>query len=538
MPESTPPSASSAPEEEAPGIEAGAAPGLPEEPPPPTDEDWAPPEAEPLAWRDAPFSNPPEPPEPEGATAPAAPPVIARVERPAPVPVEKAPPKKYGRVPPQDVDAERGVLGAVLIDNEAIHIALGELDADSFYMGAHQLIFKAMTELAKEQQPVDTVTVSSRLRTEGNLDKIGGLSTLVLLSEFVPTAANIEHYAAIVRKKYMLRRLIEVSSEVAREAYGSTDAEGLVDAAEKRIFDLSTGRGAQGLVQINEPLRETFKRIEKLSAQKKAVTGVGTGIYELDKKTAGLQPSDLVIVAGRPSMGKTAFALGIALHAGTKDKHSVAVFSLEMSKESLVQRMLCSDGRIDATRMRTGALEGGDWGKLGSSAGRLSEAKIFIDDTGSISLMEVRSRCRRLAAEHGLDMIMIDYLQLMRGSPDAQSREQEISEISRGLKALAKDLNVPVVALSQLNRGVESRVDKRPGLADLRESGAIEQDADVIMFVYRDEAYNPETEHKGIAEIIIGKQRNGPIGTVHCRFIHQFTRFDNIAREDEVPRDL
>ena len=435
------------------------------------------------------------------------------------------------RVPPHDIDAERAVLGSVMIDNEAAYAALEDLEADDFYHPAHRTVFAAMVELTTTSQPVDAVTLSAHLRGTGALDPIGGLSFLAELGEIVPTAANVKHYAEIVAKKSRARKLIRACTESVELAFESANPDDAVDEAEKKIFDISKDKAKRGLTPVSRIVVDTFKEIEKLAEKKEAITGVSTGIHELDLKTAGLQPSDLIIVAGRPSMGKTAFALGVGLHAATQTSKKLAVFSLEMSKESLVKRMLCSDGRIDSARMRGGFLTEEDWPKLGRAAGRLSEAHIYIDDTGNVSVMEVRAKCRRISAEVGLDMVIIDYLQLMRGSPNAQSREQEISEISRGLKTLAKELSVPVVALSQLNRSVEQRVDKRPGLADLRESGAIEQDADVIMFVYRDEAYNPDTEDKGIAEIIIGKQRNGPIGAVRCKFHHEYTRFDNLLQD-------
>lgn len=444
---------------------------------------------------------------------------------------DRAPGRSISRVPPHDIDAERAVLGSVMIDNEAAYTALEDLEPDDFYHPSHRTVFGAMVELTTKNQPVDAVTLSAHLRGSGALDQVGGIGLLAELGEAVPTAANIKHYAEIVAKKSRARKLIRACTESVELAFSSTNPDDAVDEAEKKIFDISKDKAKKGLVPVSQIVVDTFKEIEKLAEKKEAITGVSTGIHELDLKTAGLQPSDLVIVAGRPSMGKTAFALGIGLHAATHDHRRLAVFSLEMSRESLVKRMLCSDGRIDSARMRGGFLTEEDWPKLGRAAGRLSEAGIYIDDTGSVSVMEVRAKCRRLSAEAGLDLVIIDYLQLMRGSPNAQSREQEISEISRGLKSLAKELAIPVVALSQLNRSVEQRVDKRPGLSDLRESGAIEQDADVIMFVYRDEAYHPDTEDKGIAEIIIGKQRNGPIGAVRCKFHHEYTRFDNLLQE-------
>ncbi len=440
-----------------------------------------------------------------------------------------------GRVPPQDIEAERAVLGSVLIQNDAFYTAVEELQPEDFYRPGHQVIFRCMIELVQKSDPIDVVTLSSALKGKDELQTAGGLPALIALSEAVPTAANVKHYGTLVRKKSMLRKLINAATEIVGTAYEAADPEQAVDAAEKAIFDIAKAKAKQGITPVSDIVADAFKNIEKLAEQRKAITGVSTGIIRLDTMLAGLQPSDLVIVAGRPSMGKTAFSLGMGLHAATNEKNKVAVFSLEMSKESLVTRMLCSEGRIDASKLRGGFLSEEDWPKLARAAGRLSESPMFIDDTGSISVLEVRAKCRRLYAEHGLDLVIIDYLQLMKGSSPAQSREQEISEISRGLKALAKELHVPVVALSQLNRGVEQRVDKRPGIADLRESGAIEQDADVIMFVYRDEVYNKETEERGIAEIIIGKQRNGPIGTAKCKFFHQFTRFDNLMDDNALP---
>lgn len=441
------------------------------------------------------------------------------------------PPPRGGRVPPQDVDAERAVLGSILISNEAIFTAIEEVEADDFYRPAHRLVFRCMQELAKKSEPVDVVTLTSALRSRNELESAGGVEGIIELGEVVPTASNVKYYLDIVRRKAMLRKLIQAATEIATGAYESTDPEDTVDVAEKAIFEIARSKAKQGVTPIAEIVATAFQRIEKLAEEKKPITGVGTGIMQLDNKTAGLQPSDLIIVAGRPSMGKTAFSIGMGLHAAVSDRKTVAIFSLEMSKESLVTRMLCSDGRIDSSRLRGGFLTEEDWPKLARAAGRISEAPIFIDDSGSLSALELRAKCRRISAENGLHLVIVDYLQLMRGSANAQSREQEISEISRGLKALAKELAVPVVALSQLNRAVEQRVDKRPGLADLRESGAIEQDADVIMFVYRDEVYNKETEDRGIAELIVGKQRNGPIGTVRCKFFHEFTRFDNLVED-------
>jgi replicative DNA helicase len=474
-----------------------------------------------------------------------------------------------GRVPPQDVEAERAVLGSILLQNEAIFVAIEQAEAEDFYKPAHQTIFRAMADLAQRSEAIDIVTLAAYLRSRNELEPVGGTPYLVALSEAVPTAANVKHYAAIVRKKGMLRRLITSATTIVKEAYDAPDADQAVDAAEKAIFDVAKAKAKQGITPMVDIVSEAFRGIEKLANERREVTGVSTGILRLDSMLSGLQPSDLVIVAGRPSMGKTAFSIGIGLHAATQDRRRVAIFSLEMSKESLARRMLCSEGKVNASRLRSGLLTEEDWPKLAQAAGRLSDAPMFIDDTGSISVLELRAKCRRLAAEQkreveaemrkalsekkargepvdeeaerkaweghaGLDLVIVDYLQLMRGSGNTQSREQEISEISRGLKALAKELDVPVVALSQLNRGVEQRTDKRPGIADLRESGAIEQDADVVMFVYRDEVYNKETPDRGVAEIIVGKQRNGPVGTARCKFFHEYTRFDNLLEDPSM----
>lgn len=440
------------------------------------------------------------------------------------------------RVPPQDLDAERAVLGSIVLSNEAIYIALEDLAPEDFYKPGHQIIFRAMTELATRSEPVDTVTLSAALKAKGELESVGGLAMLVGLSGAVPTAANVKYYAEIVQRKSTLRKLIAAATKVVQEAFESADSDAVVDEAERAIFEVCQAKARKGLTPIKEIVTGAFQRIEKLAEQKRAITGVPTGIIDLDTMTAGLQPSDLIIVAGRPSMGKTSFALGMCTHAALNEGTGVAVFSLEMAKEQLVMRMLCSEGRIDSSRMRGGFLTEEDWPKLARAAGRLSEAPMYIDDGGSATVLEVRAKCRRLAAEQGLGLVVIDYLQLMKGSPNAQSREQEISEISRGLKALAKELQIPVIALSQLNRGLEQRQEKRPVLSDLRESGAIEQDADVIMFIYRDEVYNQETPERGIAEIIVGKQRNGPIGTARSRFFHEYTRFENLTEDEHVSR--
>ena len=437
-------------------------------------------------------------------------------------------PERHGRVPPQDVDAERSVLGAMLLEQNAVTESMALVKPDDFYRSAHARIFEAMTVLYERNEPIDEITVAAQLVQMGQLESIGGSASLAALTESVPTAANVIHYARIVRNRALTRRLINAATAIAGSGYdGGGDIEVLLDEAEAKIFEITSSRDQRSFVPLKEVVKDAFKHIEKLYENKEPITGVSTGFIDLDRMTAGLQPADLIIVAGRPSMGKTAFAMGVAQNAAIRSNTPVAVFSLEMSKEQLVMRMLCSEARIDSQRLRGGMLKDADWPKLARAAGLLAEAPIYIDDTGSISILEMRANARRLQAEKGLGLVVVDYLQLMRGRASSEGREREISEISRGLKALAKELRIPVVALSQLNRSLEQRQDKRPVLSDLRESGAIEQDADVICFIYRDEYYNPDSEHKGVADVIIGKQRNGPTDTVQLRFFREFTRFEN-----------
>jgi replicative DNA helicase len=447
------------------------------------------------------------------------------------------------RLPPQNLEAEMSVLGGVLLENEALNRALEFLRTEDFYRESHRKIFNALIILGDRSEPADLVTLTAVLKDRGELEAVGGSTYLATLVDYVPTAANINYYCKLVKEKSVARKLIEASTAIATRGYEGGDMEEILDQAEKSIFEISENRIRPSYYPVKDILKDTFKSIEALYERKELVTGVPTGYHDLDKMTAGLQPSDLVIVAGRPSMGKTAFALNLVEYATTHADNSVpaVIFSLEMSKEQLVQRMLCSLAKVDAGRLRTGHLGESDWPKLTMAAGQLNETQIFIDDTPAISVLELRSKARRLKAEHGLGLIIVDYLQLMRGS-NPESRQQEISEISRSLKALAKELALPVVALSQLNRSLESRTDKRPMMADLRESGAIEQDADVIMFVYREAVYcedcksrerTCEKGHDKDAEIIIGKQRNGPIGTVHLTFRGEFTRFENQAKRDD-----
>lgn len=443
------------------------------------------------------------------------------------------------RVPPQSVEAEQSVLGGILIDCRAINKVLELLTPDDFYREAHKKIFRGMIHLFEMGVPIDLITLTETLKGMDMLDEVGGASYLATLVDNVPTAANISYYARIVREKALQRRLIEVTTEIAEAAYQDiADIEEFLDSAERKIFEISERKVRPSFFSMMEIVKDSLKAIEKLYERKELVTGVPTGFIEFDKMTAGLQPGDLIIVAGRPSMGKTAFCINIAQYAAIEANVPTAIFSLEMSKEQLVQRMLCSEAKIDSQKLRGGFLSESDWLKLTKAAGVLAEAPIFIDDTPALSILEMRAKARRLKAEKGLGLIIIDYLQLMRGRVDANTREQEISEISRSLKALAKELHVPVVALSQLSRRPELRGENRkPQLSDLRESGAIEQDADVVVFIYREEQYRPcecpgdsncTCGRRGIADIIIGKQRNGPTGEIKLAFLSKYTAFENL----------
>jgi replicative DNA helicase len=441
------------------------------------------------------------------------------------------------KLPPQSIEAEMSILGGILLENEAINRVLEILVPEDFYRETHRKIMRAMIDLNEHREPCDLITLTSILKKRGELEEVGGGAYLATLVDFVPTAANISYYCKIVKEKAVARKLINAATDIITQGHDEqSDIDQLLDSAQKVIFDISENKLKPAFYQINAILKDTIKNIETLYEKKEHVTGVPTGYVDLDEKTAGFQRGDLIIIAGRPSMGKTAFALNIAQYAAihSDPAQPVAVFSLEMSKEQLVTRLLCSEARVDAGRLRTGHLIDTDWHKLTRAASSLHQAKIFIDDTPAISVLEMRAKARRMRAEHKIGMIVVDYLQLMRGSSNPESRQQEISEISRSLKALAKELDVPVVALSQLNRGLESRTDKRPMMSDLRESGAIEQDADVIMFVYREEVYDKENaDLKGKAEIIIGKQRNGPIGIVELTFLGEYTRFENLSLRSE-----
>ncbi len=440
------------------------------------------------------------------------------------------------KVPPQDIEAELSVLGCILLDNEALFKALELIDAPDFYREAHSIIFGAMVELYNQSQPVDLITLSSHLKKKSLLEKTGGAAYLSSLADNVATAAHVVAYARIVHDKSILRRLIDKSTEIVSKAYAyPDDPDNLLDDAERSIFEIAQSKAKQDYHPLSVIVKESFKTLERIYERGESVTGVPSGFEKLDQLTAGFQKGDLIIIAGRPSMGKTAFALNICQYAAIHAQVPSVVFSLEMSKEQLGNRMLCSEARVDASNVRRGFIRQEELGKLIDAAGVLSEAPIYIDDTPALSVLEMRAKARRLAAGESLGLAVVDYLQLMRARTRTDSREQEISEISRSLKALAKELSIPVIALSQLNRRVEDRSDRRPQLADLRESGAIEQDADVIAFIYRDEVYNksPDNPNRGVSEIILGKQRNGPVGTVKLSFQGQFMRFENLAYIDE-----
>lgn len=449
------------------------------------------------------------------------------------------------RLPPQNIEAEQSVLGAMFLDKGAIAQAAELLTDSDFYREAHRVIYQAMLELYNKNEAVDLITVTDILRRDNRLEDVGGLAYVTSLASAVPTAANIKFHADIVQKKSILRQLIHTATEIAASGYEENDEVSvLLDSAESRILEISNRKKRADFTAIGDVLMDSVRQIEKLLENKGGLTGLPSGFADLDKLTSGLHPSDFIILAARPSMGKTAFALNIvqnvALRAhkkiGGKPK-SVAFFSLEMSKEQLVNRMLCSEANVDSQRLRTGELSADDWTHIWDACGLLSEAKIFIDDTPGITAMEMRSRARRLKAEkEGLDLIIVDYLQLMQGSGKRNTngdRQQEVSEISRSLKALARELNVPVIAISQLSRSVESRQVKRPLLSDLRESGSLEQDADIVAFLYREDYYNPETENKNITELIIAKHRNGPVDTINLFFQKQYTKFLGFSKKQE-----
>ena len=435
------------------------------------------------------------------------------------------------RIPPQNLDAERSTLGAMFLEKEAIFRAMEILRPDDFYKDAHRLIYQTVIDLTNRGEPVDLVTVTEELRQKNLLEKIGGVTYLTELAGCVPTAAHIEYYARIVEEKSLLRQLIHAATEIVTLGYDAQDeVNNIIDRAEHLIFSIANRRSGRTVVNLKNILIETFEQIEKLYESRGSVTGVPSGFSDLDRLTAGFQPSDLIILAARPSMGKTTFALNIAEYAAVKMKLPVVIFSLEMSKEQLAMKLLCSEAGVDNQRIRTGNLQEEDWPRLSHALGRLSEAAMFIDDSPSLSVLDVRAKARRIKAEAGLGLIIIDYLQLMQGPKRIDNRQQEVSEISRGLKALARELSVPVIALSQLSRAVEQRQNKRPTLSDLRESGSLEQDADLVCFLYREDYYEPETDRKNITEFILAKHRNGPLGTVEFLFQKEYSKFMSLDR--------
>lgn len=432
------------------------------------------------------------------------------------------------RLPPQSVEAEQAVLGALLVMGDAITRVLDILHPEYFYRKTHQVIYAVMLDLFERNEPIDIVTTSQELKDQGKLETVGGRQFLADLAMSVATTANLEYYAHLVHDKAMLRNLIKAGTEIVTTSYEETDADAAIDKAERLIFSLAENRDMKQLVPIGDIVGDSFAKIEERYTNRDQLAGAPSGFYDLDAMTSGFQNSDLIILAARPSMGKTAFVLNIAQYVALEKNLPVAIFSLEMSKEQLVQRMLCSEAGIDATRLRTGNLQNNDWTRLSMAMGRLGEAPMYIDDSAVVTALEIRAKCRRLKAEQkNLGMIIIDYIQLMQGRKATDNRVQEVSEISRSLKTLARELEVPVIALSQLSRAVEARQNKRPMLSDLRESGSIEQDADIVMFIYRDEYYNQESDKRGEAEIIIAKQRNGPTGTVDLLFQSTITRFLN-----------
>ncbi|SFN96579.1 replicative DNA helicase [Nitrosospira briensis] len=441
------------------------------------------------------------------------------------------------KMPPHSVEAEQSVLGGLMLDNYAWDKVADVITEDDFYRQDHRLIYRHICKLVEHSKPADVVTVAESLEISAELQNVGGLAYVGIIVQNTPSAANIRRYAEIVRERAVMRRLAQVGSEISDSAYSPAgrSASNLLDEAEAKVFEIAEAgaRGKQGFVDIQPLLKQVVERIETLYNQDNPsdVTGIATGFHDLDQKTSGFQPGDLIIVAGRPSMGKTAFSLNIAEHVALMLEKPVAVFSMEMGGAQLAMRMLGSVGRLDQHKVRTGRLQDEDWSKLTHALGKLSDAPLFIDESAALNALELRARARRLHRQQGeLGLIVVDYLQLMSASGQGENRATEISEISRSLKALAKELQVPVVALSQLNRSLEQRPNKRPVMSDLRESGAIEQDADLILFIYRDEVYNPETQDKGVAEIIIGKQRNGPIGKVDLTFLGEYTRFESYAK--------
>lgn len=439
---------------------------------------------------------------------------------------------ELGKIPPHDIEAEQAVIGSMLTDKEAISSAIEVLKPEDFYREDNKIIYEAILNLYNRAEPVDIITLKTELQSMKQLEAIGGLEYIAELPDRVPTTANVEQYIKIVEEKSALRALIKTANDLINLGYDQTqEVEDILDSAEKRIFDVIQNRNQKGYTPIKDILVDSFTQLEQLYNQKQHITGIPTGFADLDYITAGLHPSDLVIVAARPAMGKSAFALNIATNAAVRANKAVAIFSLEMSKEQMTNRILCSEAMVDSSKVRTGKIEDDDWTKLAEASGTLSTSQIFIDDTPGISVMEIRAKCRKLKLEKDIGLVVIDYIQLVQGSNKKNgTREQEISEISRSLKILAKEIGVPVIALSQLARSVEQRPDHRPMLSDLRESGAIEQDADIVMFLYRDDYYNKDSEKKDIAEVIIAKHRGGSLGTVDLLWLGSYTKFVNLEK--------
>lgn len=438
------------------------------------------------------------------------------------------------KIPPQNNEAELAVLGSMLLDRDAISHAVELLSSSYFYREAHDKIYSTIVKLYDTNKPVDIVTLIDELRNTGNLELVGGSSYIASITSSIPTAANIGHYARIVREKAILRNLISTATQIVSESFdGASTVDELLDKAERMIFEITADKVETKFSPIKDVIKTSIEKIDNLYQRKENITGVATGFHDFDVMTAGLQKSDLVVIAGRPSMGKSALVSCIAEHVGIVEKVPLAFFSLEMSKEQLVQRMLCSHAGVDAHKVRTGFLSQSDWPKLLNAAGKLSKSPIYIDDTPGLSALELRAKARRLKAQFDIGMVVVDYLQLMQGSQGSENRQQEISEITRSLKALARELSLPLIAVSQLSRAVEQRADRRPQLSDLRESGAIEQDADLVVLLLREEYYTPTEENKGVAEVIVAKQRNGPVGSVKLTFINEYTRFADRAEEGE-----
>ena len=442
---------------------------------------------------------------------------------------------ELGRIPPHDIEAEQAIIGSMLTDKDAVIAAVEVLQEQDFYREDNKIIYSAILNLYNRAEPIDIITLKSELKSMGKFEAVGGLEYIVQLPDKVPTTSNVEQYIKIVEEKSMLRALIKTADELITLGYDPTqEVEQVIDTAEKKIFQVMQKKNQKGYSSIKDILVDTFTQLEQLYNQKESITGVPTGFVDLDYRTSGLHNSDLILVAARPAMGKSAFALNIATNAAVRAKVPVAIFSLEMSKEQMTNRILCSEAMVDSAKVRTGKIDDDEWAKLAATSGELSEAGIYIDDTPGISIMEIRAKCRKMKLEKNIGLVVIDYLQLVQGSnKKGGSREQEISEISRSLKILAKEINVPVIALSQLSRSVEQRPDHRPMLSDLRESGSIEQDADIVMFLYRDDYYNEDTEKKNIAEVIIAKHRSGATGTVELLWLANYTKFANIERYRE-----